>query len=102
MTNRLLDSLPHLTAYPKLIHLTTMPIDQAVQSADTLTVADYQAKLDEISAIRQAAKNDWSLSNNQKRQIALEFRVARKDLRAASERAMAAAAQFSSAASKRG
>ena len=71
-----------------------MSIDQAEKSADALTVADYQAKFDEISAIRQAAKHDWSMSNEQKRQIAREFSAAREDLRAA--------AQSSSTAPERG
>lgn len=63
------------------------------QSADTLSVADYQKKFDEVSAIREAAKSDWSMSNDRKQQIAEEFDAARRDLRAASRAAMASAAQ---------
>lgn len=79
-----------------------MSINQTVQSPGTLTVADYQAKFDEISAICEAAKNDWSMSNDEKRQIAREFSAAREDLRAASERAMAITMQSSSTAPKHG
>ena len=61
------------------LFLTTMPVDGP---ADTLSVADYQSKFDEISAIRQAAKNDRSMSNDEKRQIAVEFTAARRDLQA--------------------
>lgn len=78
-----------------------MSTTQAEQSASTLSVADYQAIFDEISAIRQAAKHDWSMSNEQKRQIAREFSAARENLRTASERAMAAAARSSSTATER-
>lgn len=65
-----------------------------------LSVADYQKKYDEISAIRQAAKSDWTISNARKREIAHEYQAAYKELRAASAAAMAAAAQPSSTAPK--
>lgn len=62
-----------------------------------LSVADYQAKFDEISAIRQAAKSDFSISNARKREIAEEYAAAAKDLRDASAAAITATAQKSSA-----
>ncbi|KAF7543398.1 hypothetical protein G7046_g10008 [Stylonectria norvegica] len=68
-----------------LTSLTTMSVDRL---DSTLSVADYQRKFDEISAIREAAKVDGSISNNEKRQIAEEFNAARCDLRAASQAAM--------------
>lgn len=55
------------------------------------SVAEYQQKYDEISAIRQAAKSDYSLSNARKREIARAYTAARNDLVAASKAAMAAA-----------
>ncbi|KAF5020973.1 hypothetical protein F66182_6985 [Fusarium sp. NRRL 66182] len=67
---------------------------------DTLSVADYQTKFDEIAAIREAAKTDLSMSNDQKRQIAREFSAARRDLRVASQAAMVSTPKPSSAASK--
>ncbi|KAK2601560.1 hypothetical protein QQS21_004878 [Conoideocrella luteorostrata] len=60
-----------------------------------LSVTEYQQKYDEISAIRDAAKSDYTLSNARKREIAREYTAARKDLMAASKAAMAAAAQAS-------
>lgn len=63
------------------------------QLANMLSVADYQKKFDEISEIRQAAKNDYTISNARKREIAEEFSAARKDLHAASAAAMATAAK---------
>lgn len=62
------------------------------------SVAEYQQKFDEISAIRQAAKNDYSIPNSKRREIAEEYRAAGKELRAASAAAMAAAASKSSTA----
>ncbi|KAH7264913.1 uncharacterized protein BKA55DRAFT_685397 [Fusarium redolens] len=48
------------------------------------------------ATIREAAKSDRSMSNNEKRQIAEEFNAARRDLQAASQVAMATAAQSTS------
>lgn len=56
-------------------------------------MAEYQQKYDEISEICKAAKNDFSMSNAEKRRIATEYEAARRDLRAASKEAMSAAAQ---------
>jgi hypothetical protein len=67
-----------------------------------LSVAEYQKKFDEISAIRQAAKNDYSMSNAKKREIAEEYRAAAKELRAASAAAMASAASASSSTHRDG
>lgn len=61
-----------------------------------LSVAECQKQFDEISAIRQAAKKDFSMSNAKKREIAEEYSAAAKELRAASATAMASAAQISS------
>ncbi|OAQ96083.1 hypothetical protein LLEC1_06962 [Akanthomyces lecanii] len=57
------------------------------------SVPELQKKYDEISAIRQAAISDFTLSNAQKRDIAHAFTAARTELRAASKAAMAARAK---------
>jgi hypothetical protein len=57
------------------------------------TVAEYQSKFDEISKIRQAAKRDFFMSNDEKRKIAREYTAIRHELQAASKAAMAAATQ---------
>ncbi|CAI4215784.1 unnamed protein product [Parascedosporium putredinis] len=41
------------------------------------SVAEYQQKYDEISEICKAAKNDFSMSNAEKRRIATEYEAAR-------------------------
>lgn len=53
------------------------------------SVTECQQKFDEISAIRQAAKSDYTISNARKREIADEYRAAGEELRAASAAAMA-------------
>jgi hypothetical protein len=69
-------------------------------SVTMLSVADCQTKFDEISAIRQAAKCDYSISNARKQEIAEQYSAASKELRAASAAAMAVAARPSSTAHK--
>ena len=54
-----------------------------------MSVADLQKKYDEISAIREAAKNNYSITNHEKREIAKKFERARQELKAASSAAMA-------------
>lgn len=54
-------------------------------------------KFDDISAIRHAAKNDFSKSNAKKQEIAEEYRAAGNELRAASEATMALAAKIAQA-----
>ncbi|KAJ4159419.1 uncharacterized protein LMH87_008321 [Akanthomyces muscarius] len=57
------------------------------------SVPELQKKYDEISAIRNAAISDFTLSNARKREIAQAFTAARTELRAASKAAMAARAK---------
>ncbi|KZZ90835.1 hypothetical protein AAL_07061 [Moelleriella libera RCEF 2490] len=53
------------------------------------SVTECQQNFDEISAIRQAAKSDYTVSNARKREIADEYRAAAEERRAASAAAMA-------------
>jgi outer membrane murein-binding lipoprotein Lpp len=57
------------------------------------TVAELQEKYDEISAVRQAAKSDFSISNARKQEIAEQYGAAGNALRSASKAAMAPGAQ---------